>query len=172
MVYLLPGGTTGGGGATSNLSNAGLAGTSIVENGTGPNLSARAIEGVANHITVALDGTNHAVQIDLAPVAVIKQYNCFITAPIALTIPLISYAEYGFTINGVNNLKTDSGTITASIQINGVDVTGLAGLSVSSTPQSPNATAANVVVTGDRLTLVLASPSSPANFEFTLKATI
>lgn len=95
----------------------------------------------------------------------------FIAAPANTTIPLISYAEYGFTINEIDNLHTASGSITVGIQINGTDVTGLAGLAVTNTPQSPAATGANIVHIGDRVTLVLSSNSSAANLEFTMKAT-
>jgi hypothetical protein len=74
-----------------------------------------------------------------------------------------------YTINRLKNLKTTSGTITASIQINGVDVTGLSGLSVTSTPQSPTASGANLISVDDRVTLVLSSNSSAVGFEFTME---
>lgn len=101
-----------------------------------------------------------------------QQANIFMPAPANGTIPLISSARYAFTINGLFNLKTSAGTITAAIQINGTNVTGLSALSVTSTPQSPTATAANSVSIGDRVTLVLSSNSTAANLETTLKGTV
>lgn len=101
----------------------------------------------------------------------VKQGNVFITGPINTTIPLMSSAQYAFTLNGLSNLKVSGGTITATIQINGVNVTGLSNLSVTSTPQSPTASAANTVAIGDRVTLVLTSNSSAADLEFTWKGT-
>ncbi len=102
----------------------------------------------------------------------VQMGSVFIQVPTNITIALISYAEYAFTIYGLNNLKTASGSITAAIQINGTNVTSLSALSVTSTPQSPTASAANSVVIGDRVTLVLSANSSSTNLEFTLKGTV
>lgn len=85
------------------------------------------------------------------------------------TIVLDSSATYARDIVRLKNLKTASGTITAAIQIGGTNVTSLSSLSVTSTPQSPDATGANSVAVGDRITLVLSSNSSAADIEFTME---
>jgi hypothetical protein len=94
--------------------------------------------------------------------------NVFIKQPEAETIPLISSSAYAFTIGGLNGLKVASGSLSLSIQINDVDVEGLADIVVTSTPQDLTATAANEVAEGDRLTLVLAGVSSASGLEFTM----
>lgn len=78
----------------------------------------------------------------------------------AQTITLIEYAAYGFTINSLQGLGTVSGTVTGTLNINGVPVGGISGLSLNSIPQAPNATSANVVAAGNTITFVTSSPSS------------
>ena len=85
-----------------------------------------------------------------------------------LTIPLIVSAPYAFTIEGLEELQTSAGTITAAIQINGTNVTGLSSLSVTTTPSNPTASGSNTVSIGDRVTLVLSANSSAADLEFQL----
>ena len=87
------------------------------------------------------------------------------------TYAVDSYADFAYTINGVNAIKTSSGTITAAIQINGTNVTGLSAIAVTSTPANVTATAANTVNVGDRVTVVFTSASSANNIEFNLQAT-
>ena len=53
-------------------------------------------------------------------------------------------APYGYTVNALA-AKTVSGTCTAKLTIDGVDVTGISALSVSSTEASATASAANTV---------------------------
>lgn len=94
--------------------------------------------------------------------------NYFSVLPGNGEFPLISYSEYSFTVNTLNNLKTTSGTITASIRINGSPVTGLSNISVTSTAQNLTATGSNIIALGSRMTLLLASNSNAANLEFTM----
>lgn len=101
----------------------------------------------------------------------VQQGSVFIVSPANITIPLISSSCYAFTINGIDNLQVASGSITATIQINGTNVTGLSGLSVTSTPQSPTASGANTVSVGNRVTLVLSSNAGATNLEFTMQGT-
>lgn len=91
-------------------------------------------------------------------------------APAAGTVVLLQYAPYPFTINSLVR-KTESGSVQASVQINGTNVTGLAALTADSTERTTNATAANTVAVGDTVTMVLASPSSPVNLSMTLLGT-
>lgn len=99
-------------------------------------------------------------------------FNFPLTSAFNGTFVLASSARVAGTINSIKNLKTSSGTVTASIQINGVAVTGLSSLSVTSTPQSPNASAANTFAVGDRITLVLASNALAADLEAELEITV
>lgn len=87
------------------------------------------------------------------------------------TVYLTSYAPYAFTINSVQNIATSGGTITAAIQINGTDVTGLGSISVSSTEQDVTASGANTVSIGDKVTLVLSSNASAADLRGALVIT-
>ena len=65
-------------------------------------------------------------------------------------------------------VKSDTGTCTWAVQINGVNVTGLSAISVSSTEQLITATAANVVAAGQRVTIVSTANSSAVDVEFTI----
>jgi hypothetical protein len=87
-----------------------------------------------------------------------------------LTYDIDTYAAFAYTITDVFQIQTSSGTVTAAVKINGTNVTGLSGISVSTTPQNVTATAANVVAVGDRVQLVFSSSSSPVNINFTLAA--
>ena len=88
-----------------------------------------------------------------------------------LTYPLDTYAPFGYTVTNVYKIQTSSGTVTATLQINGTNITGLSGLSVTSTPNSYNASGANSVAFGNALSLVFSSNSSATNIQFTLAAT-
>lgn len=95
----------------------------------------------------------------------------FVASPADGNITLEAKARWAGTIDGIYGLATSSGTLTLAIQINGVNVTSLSGLSVTSTPQDVAATGANTFAIGDRITAVISSSSSPANLEFSLQAT-
>lgn len=95
----------------------------------------------------------------------------YIQTPANGTFTLTAKAVIAGTINAIKGLKTSAGTCTVTIKINGTAVTGINGLSVTSSTQDANATAANTFVAGDRITLVVASVSSAADLEFTLSAT-
>lgn len=86
------------------------------------------------------------------------------------TIALDSKAVAGYTITALQGIKTSSGTITAAVQINGTNVTGLSAIAVTSSAQDATATGSNVVDVGDRVTLVLSSNASAVDLEFTLSA--
>jgi hypothetical protein len=78
----------------------------------------------------------------------------------AQTITLIEYAPYAFTINSLRNLGTVGGTATGTLNINGTPVTGCSSLSLTSSPQTGTATAANAVSVGNTVTFVTSAPSS------------
>lgn len=68
------------------------------------------------------------------------------------------------------NLRVSSlsGSCTWAVQINGVSVTGLSAVNVSSTEQLVAATAANTVTAGQRVTILSSSNSSAKDVEFTI----
>jgi hypothetical protein len=88
-----------------------------------------------------------------------------------LTYDIDTYAAFAYTIGEVFQIQTSSGTVTAAIKINGTNVTGLSGISVSSTPQNVTASGANSVSAGDHVQIVFSSNSGATNINFTLEAT-
>lgn len=87
------------------------------------------------------------------------------------TYVLTTSARYAFKINSIQGLKSTSGTCSFKVQINGVDVTSITGLSVTSTPQNVTATGANTVAIGDTITFIVSSASSLNDLFFTLDTT-
>ena len=79
-------------------------------------------------------------------------------------------APYGYTINSLA-AKTVSGTCTAKLTVDGVDVTGITALAVSSTEDFDDATAANSVAVGNTLALVISSNSAALDLDFSVKYT-
>ena len=94
----------------------------------------------------------------------------FIEAPTDKTFVLDTSAPDGYTINSLK-VATVSGTCTVAVQKNGVDVTGLSGVAVSSTYTTATATGNNSVVTGDKITLVVSASSSPVDLELSIDCT-
>jgi hypothetical protein len=88
----------------------------------------------------------------------------------ATTYTLELYAQYAYTINQLKIISA-SGTCTVAAKINGVDVTGISAVSVSSTIATANASAANTVAVGDKITLVTTSNSALTNLQASLKTT-
>jgi len=81
-------------------------------------------------------------------------------------------APYAGTINSMTYL-TGAGSFTVAVQINGVSVTGLGAIAVSSaTPATASATAANTFTAGQRITAVItAATGSPTGAVLSLAAT-
>ena len=77
------------------------------------------------------------------------------------------------TAQTINSLTTDcaSGSCTAAVQIDGVNVTGLSALAVNTTETETNATAANTVAVGTTVAIVITGNSTCLDFWFTLKMT-
>ena len=84
--------------------------------------------------------------------------------------PLLEYAQFGFTIDKAY-YKTDAGTITAEVAINGTAVTGLSALSLTSTQGNSTATAANTVAVGDKVAITLSSNASADTVSICLHCT-
>lgn len=88
-----------------------------------------------------------------------------------LTYDIDTYAPFGYTITEVYQIQTSSGTVTAALQINGTNITGLSSISFSSTPQNIAATGASTVAVGDQVQLVFSSNAGAQNIKCTLAAT-
>jgi len=92
------------------------------------------------------------------------------TSIVAQTYVLELYANYAYTINELKVIS-DLGTCTVAVKINGTNVTGISAVSVSTTIATGTATAANTVAIGDKITLVVTSPTTLNNLQATLKTT-
>ncbi len=88
----------------------------------------------------------------------------------ATTYTLELFAAYAYTINQLKIISA-SGTCTVAVKINGVDVTGISAVAVSSTIATGTASAANTVAVGDKITLVTTSNSALTNLQASLKTT-
>jgi phosphotransferase system IIB component len=87
-------------------------------------------------------------------------------------IVLDSYAAYNYTITGLQGAITTSGSISVTIYINGVAVTGLNAVSVTTSQTNFTATANNVVAPGNEVTLEFSSNSSAVGFSASLQGII
>ena len=88
----------------------------------------------------------------------------------ATTYTIDFYAMYKYTINSIKIISS-LGTCTAALKINGVAVTGISAVSVSSTVATGTATAANTVAVGDTVTLVTTSPLTLNELQASIKIT-
>ncbi len=88
-----------------------------------------------------------------------------------VVVPLVASARYGYTITGLYGLVVSSGTTTLTIKINGVAVTGLDQVVVTTSVQTVLATANNVVAVDDYVTLHLSGGTSATDLRFTAGAT-
>jgi len=94
----------------------------------------------------------------------------FIENPSAKTYVLDQYAKFAYTINDIT-IDLGSGTVSAALQIDGVDVTSCTGISASTTEATTTCTGAAAVAAGNTVTMVLSSASSPVDMAFTMKYT-
>lgn len=100
------------------------------------------------------------------------QGNFYYNVPTVSEKPLISYSVYAFEINELYGLKTASGTCTISIIIDGVAITGLDEIEVTTTSQDVTATALNSVSVASRVTISITEVSSASGLEFSAKGTL
>ena len=89
----------------------------------------------------------------------------FYEAPIVKTYVLETSAPAAFYVNNLK-AKTLSGTLTLTVKIAGVSVTGLTSLSITSTKTTFTATALNHVTVGDSLSIVVTAISAPVDLSF------
>ena len=90
-----------------------------------------------------------------------------IEVPANKTYTLVGVAKFGFTIENIS-ISTTSGTCTASLQINGVNVGGLSSISVTNSNQNISSTSAKTVAVSGTVTLVITSNSSAADLIFSI----
>jgi hypothetical protein len=95
----------------------------------------------------------------------------YIESPTNKTYPIVAKAARAFTIVSFSR-KTSTGSITCSIQINGVAVTSLVAVSATTTLTEGTAGGLSAVAAGNRVTLVTSANASAADLEWTLKITI
>lgn len=100
----------------------------------------------------------------------VEAFAGYIETPSNNTIVIDESAAYAYSINSLI-AKLSSGTIDASIQIDGTDVTGVDTVGLTSTQSSSLATGANYVAVGSKVTLVLENNSSAADLGYTIKKT-
>ena len=75
-----------------------------------------------------------------------------VVAGTADSIPLNMKAYVGYTIDSLT-LQTDNGTLTVTVKINGIAITGLSGISATTTITETAATALKTVAVGDLVTI-------------------
>jgi len=75
-----------------------------------------------------------------------------VIAGTADSIPLNLKAYAGYTIDSLT-LQTDNGTLTVTVKINGTAITGLSGISATTTITETTATALKTVAVGDLVTI-------------------
>jgi hypothetical protein len=85
------------------------------------------------------------------------------------TTPIISSVPKATTVVRLRGLRTAAGTVTLALQINGVSITGVSAVAVTTTPQTVTASGSNAMAVGDRLTQVLTSASGASGLEYTLE---
>jgi len=131
--------------------------------------------GIPTHSSVTntelgyLSGVTGAIQTALDALKV-GHLAGFIENPSAKTYVLDQYAKFAYTINDIT-IDLGSGTVSAALQIDGVDVTSCTGISASTTESTTTCTGANSVSAGNTVTMTLSSASSPVDLAFTLKYT-
>jgi len=85
------------------------------------------------------------------------------------TYPLDPLASWPYTITAL--VATGSEALTANVQIDGVSVTGLSAVAVTTAQSTTAGTAANAVVAGDGVTLVLTDIATTGNIYGKLRVT-
>ena len=116
-----------------------------------------------------VSGVTSAIQTQMDALKV-GSHRGHIETPTAKTYYLDQYAEFAYTINRIT-IDMSAGTATAKLTIDGVDVTSCTSISASTTEATTTCTGANSVAVGNTVALVITSPSSAADFAFTVKYT-
>jgi hypothetical protein len=91
-------------------------------------------------------------------------------APANGTYVLDLTATEGYTINTLY-AQLSAGSCTLAVQINGTNVTGLSAVAATTTLSTTNASAANTVTAGQKVTLVISSATGVTSATLDLKLT-
>jgi hypothetical protein len=121
---------------------------------------------VANGGTAATTAANARTNLGVA----IEQITLHNVLPANGTITLILSSYIAMTVNEIT-VVTSGGTLTLEFQINGVDITGLSAVAVTSSPQVVTASGANVITAGQKLTMIISSVTSAADLQLVMKLT-
>lgn len=118
------------------------------------------------------DGTAFAALSSSTPAApaTVKSLYGFIETPSDKTYTLQLRSAVDGTINSLA-IITASGTLDATIEINGTPVTGLGAVAVSNVIAEPAATALNIIAVGDVVALIVSNNAAGADLAFTLNIT-
>jgi hypothetical protein len=96
-----------------------------------------------------------------------EQYSGDIESPIVQTYPLDFALLKGYNILSFSAVS-ESGTATISVSINGINISGLNNLSITSTRLTVPVTTGNLLDIGDRLELVVSAVNNPKHLFFTI----
>lgn len=146
-----------------------ILGHTIQDEGT-PLTARTSLNFVGSAVTVTDNAPNDATVVSID--TTINTFgSVYVQAPTDSTIIKIP-AGVGYTINSIKGVAVDSGTCTLAIKINGVAVTGLSAIAVTTTPQNVTATGANIVADGDLLSLEYSNVSSAEGFRGSLYVSV
>ena len=162
----------GTGNSISNIENADIKAAAAIDaakihDASVSNTEFGYVNGVTSAIQTQLDGK--------APTdgdGIVDQICGHIETPSNKTYWPVLKSKYPFTINEITT-DVDSGTISMQLEIDGVAVTGCstADIAVTTTESDDTCSAANVLSTGNDLTIVTTSNSSSDDLRFCIKIT-
>jgi hypothetical protein len=102
--------------------------------------------------------------------AVIDSIGGHIEAAANKSYVLDQAAAFAYTVNSLA-IRSASGTCTAKLQIDGVDITGISSVAVGSTETTATASGANAVTAGQTLALVVSGNSGATEVAFSVRVT-
>lgn len=140
--------------------------TTNINDNTSGDVTPADIRGVFTATFDALDGAAATSTIDYNK----GQIAAEISAPSNKTYTLDLSAPFPYTITALY-VQSSAGTATCAVQINGTNVTGLTGISVSTTLNGGSALSANTVTLSNKVTLVVSAVSGAADLAYALRYT-
>jgi hypothetical protein len=147
--------------------------SSLAVTSTPQTVSAAALNVVQTGQTLRMVVSSVSSVVDLQfSLAVLKAANVdsigsMVEVPTNKTYIMDLSATYSYTMDYLS-IQTAGGTCTAAIQINGTNVGSLSGISVTSSYQKINATSANVVSIGNKVTLVITNVSIAVDLQVSI----
>lgn len=94
-------------------------------------------------------------------------FNLYLSVPIVNTYPMLTSSVSAFDIGSITGF-TSAGTVTLSVEIEGVPIPGLTSIVLTTTEQTFNASAPLRVGVGDRLVVDVEAVGSPSDLELTI----